>query len=327
MEIISTAVILFLALIYGYLHGTSASASVVATIISSRAIGPRKAIVLAAVATSLGPFLLGTAVANTIGQELISTPASTAHVVVAGLTGAIFWTAFTLWLKIPSSVSQALIGGLVGAALAGFGAQAILTQGLQKALTGLFISPILGLVMGFIFVRLSYQVCRAASPHVNTWFNRGQVFVSVFMALSLGANDGQKIIGILTLGLVSTGFLHSFSISIWVTIISAAMIGIGTLLGGWRLIHTLGGKFYKIRPVHGFSAQLASGAIILSLALVGGPVSGSQVVTSAIVGAGSADRLQKVRWGVFQQILTSWVFTLPMSALAGAVIYSVIQRL
>ncbi len=319
------ALILALALIYGYLNGLHGSASIVSTMISSRALGPRQALLLAALGISAGPFLLGVAVASTIGAELISVDDSTADVVIAGLIGAILWSTVTFWLKIPSSISQALIGGLIGAVLVA--SQSVMVSGLQKTLLGLFLSPIVGIVVGFMLVRLSYSLSASATPHVNLWFKRGQILVSLLMAVAFGANDGQKIMGVITLGLVATGFVSTFDVPLWVVGFTAATIGVGTLMGGWRLIHTLGGKFYKIRPIHGFGAQLASGMVILSAALVGGPVSGSQVVTSAIVGAGSADRIQKVRWGVARQILAGWLLTLPFSALVGALVYLAIEKI
>jgi PiT family inorganic phosphate transporter len=318
-------VILALALAYGYLNGLHGSASIVATVISSRALGPGQALALAAIGVCLGPFLLGIAVANTLGRELVSLEATTVQIVIAALTGAILWSGFTLWLSLPSSISQALIGALVGAALAGYGSSAIIPGGLVKALLGLFLSPVLGLLVGFWMVRFSYLLSASASPHINRWFKRGQVLAALLMAIAFGANDGQKIVGIVMLGLIATGVLHSFTVPTWVIAFSAATIGLGALVGGWRLIHTLGGKFYKIRPIHGFGAQVASGAVILSASLLGGPVSGSQVVISAMVGAGGADRIQKVRWSVAQNVALGWLLTMPVSALIGALAYHLIK--
>lgn len=319
--------ILLLALLYGYLNGLHGSASIVATMISSRSMGPRAALLLATLGMIIGPFFLGVAVANTIGAELVNQEAATGLVVISALLGAISWSVFTFWLKIPSSISQALIGGLVGAVWVGFGFQDVMLGGFYKTLIALFLSPVLGLLIGYCVVRVCYVLSASATPHINQWFRRGQVLVSLLMAVAFGANDGQKIMGVITLGLFATGFTQTFNMPTWVVAFSAAAMGLGTLMGGWRLIHTLGGKFYKIRPIHGFGAQAASGAVILSAAILGGPVSGSQVVTSAIVGAGSADRIQKVRWGVVQQILIGWILTLPFSALTSAVIYLILERL
>ncbi len=213
----------------------------------------------------------------------------------------------------------------VGAAWAGAGRDVILGSGLSKALTGLFLSPILGLIFGYLVVQVCYALSASATPHLNRWFQRGQVLVSFLMAISFGSNDGQKLMGIIVLGLVANGSLTSFEVPAWVILYSTLALGIGTLMGGWRLIHTMGGKFYTIRPIHGFGAQGASAGVIFAAGMLGWPVSGSQVVTSAIVGAGSADRIQKVRWGVVQQILVGWFLTLPSSACASALIYYLIE--
>jgi PiT family inorganic phosphate transporter len=317
--------ILALTLVYGYLNGLLSSASIVATVISSRALGPRQALIMATIGVVAGPFLLGVAVANTLGHELVSEQATTATVVIAALVGAILWSSFTVWLKIPSSISQALVGALVGAVWSGYGSDAIISTGLIKALLGLFLSPVLGLLVGYWLVRFSYWASASATPHVNRWFKRGQVLAALLMALSFGANDGQKLVGVVVLGLIGTGFLESFAVPVWVVAFSAASTGLGSIVGGWRLIHTLGGKFYKIRPIHGFGAQVASGAVIFGASLLGGPVSGSQVVTSAIVGAGGADRIQKVRWSVVQNIALGWLLTIPISAFIGALAYYLIE--
>lgn len=293
--------------------------------ISSRALHPRLALVLAAASISLGPFVLGTAVAHTVAVEFVRPEAATVRVVVAALLGAIIWATLTLWLKIPSSISQALFGGLIGGSWAGFGLTSIQTAGLVKVLIALFVSPILGLIVALLLVRLIYFVGQWADPHINRWFNRGQVIAAVLMAVSFGANDGQKLIAVIALGLTASGITHTFTIPEWVIVLSAATIALGTLTGGMRLIKTLGVKFYKIRPVHGFGAQVASAGIILGAGLLGGPVSGSQVVTSSILGAGSADRIQKVRWSVAQQILIGWVLTLPFSILFAMIAYRVLE--
>jgi inorganic phosphate transporter, PiT family len=315
-----------LTLIYGYLNGLHGSAIIVATSISTRAIHPRLAILIAAITIGLGPALLGVAVANTIGKELLTSDAIQPNVITAGLIGAIVWSGFTFWAKIPSSISQSLFGGLIGAAIAYDGVATIQSQGLIKILAALFFSPIVGLIGAFLIVRLIYALSSNATPKVNRWFNRSQVIVTIIMGLSFGANDGQKIIAMFALGLLSTGATQSFEIPIWVIVLSSCTISLGALIGGWRLIKTLGGKFYKIRPIHGFGAQLSAGIIILGSAVVGAPISGTQVVTTSILGAGSADRVQKVRWHVVQQITIGWVLTIPLSALTAAIAYKVLLR-
>lgn len=240
------------------------------------------------------------------------------------MIGAIVWSGFTFWARIPSSFSQSLFGGLIGAATAFSGITSIQTQGLIKILAALFLSPILGLVGAFLVVRLIYVMSVGAPPRINRWFNRMQVLVTIVMGLSIGANDGQKIIAVFALGLLSSRLTPSFEIPIWVIILTSCTISLGALIGGWRLIRTLGGKFYKIRPVHGFGAQLSAGLITLTAAIVGAPISGSQVVTTSILGAGSADRVQKVRWHVAQQILLGWILTIPLSALTAAIAHNIL---
>lgn len=322
---LSIVPILILCLIYGYLNSLNSSASIAATMISSRAASPRAALFLAALGVALGPFVLRVAVANTIGTQLISGNATTAIVIMSALAGAIVWCAITLWFKIPTSSSQSLVGGLVGAVVVGYGSHALLLPGLLKVLVALFLSPILGIFVGFLLVRLVYILSIAAPPSINRWLNRGQVLVSLLVALSMGANDGQKIMGMVTLGLIATGILDSFAVPLWVVAFSTFAISAGTLVGGWRLMQTLGRDFYTIRPVHGFGSQVASASILFFAGIMGGPVSGSQIVTSAIVGAGSADRVRKVRWGVVQQILTSWLLTIPLSASLGGLAYLLLR--
>jgi inorganic phosphate transporter, PiT family len=325
MNYMGILLILALALVYGYLNGLHGSAVVVATMVSSRALSPRWALVLAALGISAGPFLLGVAVANTLGGQLLGTNAATLYIVPAALLGAIIWSAICLWLNIPSSISQALIGGMIGAMWMAFGSRVVEMPGIEKTLVALLVSPLLGVLVGFVVLRFSYGLCKFATPRANHWLNRGQVVASLLLAVSFGANDGQKMMGIITMGLVATGFLNVFAVPLWVIAFCALAIGIGSFVGGQRLIRTLSGKFYKIRPIHGFSAQLASSAVIFGAALLGGPVSGSQVITSAIIGAGSGERLQQVRWGMVKYILIGWLLTLPFSAVVGALLYILLQ--
>lgn len=319
--------ILLLTLVFGYMNSVNAAGTIVATLISSRALSPRRSLVLATIAMCAGPFILGFAVAGTIGSDIVASQAQTASVLIAALLGAIAWIGLALWLKIPSSTTQAFVGSLIGVVLIGYGRNAVLMPGLTKTLLATFLSPVLGIIVGFWLVKLCYRLSAGASPHVNVWFKRGQVLMCAVMALAYGANDSQKIMGILAFGLVATGLITQFAIPPWVVVFSAATMGLGAFLGSWRLIHTIGGRFYRIRPVHGFGAQMASGTILLTASVLGGPVSTSQVLTSAVIGAGSAERIQQVRWSAVQQVLLAWLLTLPLSALTGAGIYALIERL
>lgn len=312
---------IILALTFDFLNGVHDSSNIVATMIASRAFSPRSALALTAVANFLGPFLFGVAVATTIGDEVAVSSALNIDVIIACLIGAIVWNLFTWFLGIPSSSSHALIGGMVGAVIAGAGFGAIKLHGLEKVLVALFASPLIGFVFGFVLTRVVYFLAQTATPEVNWFFKKGQLFTALAMAFSHGTNDAQKTMGIITLSLLISGCITEFHVPFWVVALSAAAMGLGTALGGWRLIRTLGGKFYKIRPVHAFSTQLTSGLVILFASFFGLPVSTSQVVSSAIIGVGSSERLGKVRWSVAQEIVAAWFITIPASALASAGVY------
>jgi PiT family inorganic phosphate transporter len=319
--------LLLAALLYGFLNGFNDSANVVATVISSRAMAPRLALLLTACGEFVGPFLFGVAVANTIGQGLIAPAAVTPGVVLGAVGAAIVWNLITWSLGIPSSSSHALVGGLLGAAAMAGGAGAIQFPGVQKVVLALFISPPLGLLAGFLIMRLTLWTVSGASPRVNILFKRLQIFTAVGLAVSHGANDAQKTMGILTLGLVAAGALPAFAVPLWVVAASAGAMALGTAVGGWRLIRTLGARIYKIRPIHGFTAQSASWGVILGAALLGGPVSTTQVVSSAIMGAGAAERLSKVRWGVAREMLVAWGLTIPVTAALAALAYLPIRSI
>jgi len=317
--------IIALALIFDFLNGVHDSSNIVATMISSRAMPPRFALGMTAVAEFAGPFIFGVAVATTIGSEIVDPTAITSAVIIAALVSAILWNLFTWYFGWPSSASHALIGGIVGAVGVAEGLATINPAGLGKVLISLFVSPILGFVFGLLVLKLIYFLARGATPSVNTLFKRGQLPTSLALALSHGTNDAQKTMGIIAMAMVTTGFVSEFYVPWWVIALSASAIALGTALGGWRLIRTLGGKFFKIRPVHAFGSQLTSASIILGAALLGGPVSTTQVVSSSIMGAGAADRMSKVRWTVGRDIAVAWLLTIPISALLSAGIYLLID--
>jgi len=317
-------VVILLALAFDFLNGIHDSSNVVATMISSRALTPRFALTMTAIAEFSGPFIFGVAVANTIGNEVVIAEAISLQVLLAALAAAIFWNLLTWYLGFPSSSSHAMIGGFIGAVIVGAGWGAIKLAGLEKILIALFTSPILGFIFGFIILRLIFLIAWNATPQINTVFKRGQIVTALALALSHGANDAQKTMGIITLALVTGGYLKVFAVPTWVIVLCAGMIALGTSVGGWSLIKTLGGKFYKIRPVDGLAAQLTSAVVILGASLVGGPVSTTQVVSSAIMGVGAGERMNKVRWGVAGEIATAWFLTIPATALVAAGMYWVI---
>ena len=317
--------LILLALIFNFLNGFHDSSNIVATIIFSRAMQPRTALLLTATAEFFGPLIFGVAVAKTIGEGLIQPQEVTNAVILAALIASIFWNLITWYLGIPSSSSHALVGGLIGAISVGAGIGAVQWEGLVKVLVGLFVSPILGLVAGFLFTRLTLFLARNARPSINWFFKRAQIVTGVALALSHGANDAQKTMGIITLGLLVNGTITHFEIPLWVILVSSTAMALGIASGGWRLIRTLGGRFFKIRPVHGFTTQIASAGVILGAALLGGPVSTTQVVSSAILGVGSAERVNKVRWNVAVNIAIAWLLTIPTTALLAALLYLLLR--
>jgi len=320
-------VLIAMALAFDFLNGFHDSANVVATIISSGAMKPRNALMMAAMAEIAGPFLFGVAVAETIGKGIVSPDTITITVIFAALGAAIIWNLVTWYFGIPSSSSHALIGGIVGSVIAGYGPLYIQPAGLLKVVTALLASPLIGLLAGYLLMKVILFLARGLSPKINWLFKRGQLLTSIALALSHGTNDAQKTMGIVTMGLVILKFQEQFIVPTWVIGLCALAIGLGTAFGGWRIIKTMGGGMYRIRPVHGFAAQATGAGVILSAALLGGPVSTTQVMSSAIMGVGAAERISKVRWGVAQNILATWLITIPTTAVLAAILYLIIHRL
>jgi inorganic phosphate transporter, PiT family len=321
------ALLIAIALAFDFLNGFHDSANVVATIISSQAMTPRDALLLAAIANFVGPFIFGVAVAKTIGSEVALPSAITIAVVLAALLSASAWNLITWYFGIPASSSHALIGGLLGAVFLGSGVGALEVAGLAKVAIALFTSPIIGFAAGYLVMWLTRAMSRDATPKVNVLFKRAQLPTGFILALSHGTNDAQKTMGIITLGLVVLGFQPTFEVPWWVILISAAAIGLGTVFGGWRIINTLGRKFYRIRPIHSFSTQIASAAVILGASLLGGPVSTTHVVSMSVLGVGAAERASQVRWGVLNDIVLAWLLTIPATAVLSALLYLVVRNL
>jgi len=312
---------------FDLLNGIHDSSNVVATMISSRAFSPRVALGVTAVAEFSGPFVFGVAVAQTIGNGIVDSHLISTSVILAALVSAILWDLLTWYLGFPSSSSHALIGGILGAVVMAEGWKAIQMPGLIKVLISLFSSPIIGFLVGFLLIRIVLLLSWKATPSINGFFKRSQIFTGIALALSHGANDAQKTMGVITLALVTSGYLKVFSVPSWVVLMCASMIALGTSIGGWRLIRTLGGKIYKIRPVDGFASQLSSAVVILTNSLLGGPVSTTQVVSSAIMGVGAGERANKVRWGVAQEIVMAWLITIPATALFAAGLFWAISQI
>ncbi len=319
--------LLVLALSFDFLNGFHDAANVVATIIASRALSPRAALTLAAICELLGPLLFGVAVATTVGSEIVDPRSVTITMVMAALLAASTWNIVTWWGGIPSSSSHALAGGLVGSAVAFGGPDVLRWEGVMKVAAALFISPVLGFVVGWIVLRVILFLARGATPRINRTFNRLQLITATALALSHGTNDAQKTMGIITMGLVTMGFQDRFYVPTWVILASATAIALGTAAGGWRIIRTLGGKFYKIRPVHSLASQLSAAGVILGASLWGGPVSTTHVVSSAIVGVGAAERRNQVRWLNLVDIGVAWLITVPITALLGGILYLCLRLL
>ena len=314
-------IVIALGLVFDFMNGLHDSSNVVATMISSRAFSPRVSLGITALANFLGPFIFGVAVANTIGNDVVVPQRINLVVILAAMSSAILWDLLTWYLGFPSSSSHALVGGIIGAVVMGAGWRVIRWDGLGKILIALFTSPIIGFVVGWALFKIILQLCLNSTPRINRLFKNSQIITGVALALSHGTNDAQKTMGIITLALVTGHYLNVFTVPTWVILLCASMIALGTAIGGWRLIRTLGGKLYKIRPVDGFAAQLASTSVILGASLLGGPVSTTQVVSSAIMGVGAAERVNKVRWGVVGDLAMAWVLTIPISGLIAAGLY------
>jgi inorganic phosphate transporter, PiT family len=321
--------VLGLAVAFDYINGFHDTANAIATSVSTRALKPSWAIGMSAVANFAGALLTGTAVAKTIGAGLIAPQAEGQVVVAAALVGAIFWNLFTWRLGIPSSSSHALIGGLLGAAAAaaGFGAWNI--DGVRdKVLVPLVSSPIIGFLLGLTLMVIIFNVFRRAHPKtMNDRFRRLQVLSAAYMAFSHGSNDAQKTMGVMTFALVTAGVLPEFKVPLWVIILAASAISLGTAAGGWRIIRTMGTRVVKLDPVHGFAAETTAATIIFGASQLGMPVSTTHVISSAIMGTGASDRFNAVRWGVARNIGVAWVLTIPASAIVAALAYVVLNPL
>jgi len=321
-------VVLGLAVLFDYINGFHDTANAIATSVSTRALKPEHAILMSATANFVGA-LTGTAVAKTIASGLATTPDGAAGqtIVAAALIGATAWNLLTWRLGIPSSSSHALIGGLLGAVVVSVGAEAIKLDGVRdKVLIPLVLSPVLGITIGFFFMVVLLNVFQHANPRrLNERFRRLQVLSAAYMAFSHGSNDAQKTMGIMTLALLAAGVIPNADIPLWVILLAATAISLGTAAGGWRIIRTMGQKVVKLDPVHGFAAETTAATIIFTASHFGMPVSTTHVISTAIMGVGASDRLSAVRWGVAGNIIIAWILTIPASGLAAALAFFVLD--
>lgn len=320
--------VIVLALAFDFINGFHDTANAIATCVSTRAIRPGLAIIGTAVLNFIGA-MISTGVAKTIGGDIVTSPAMINElVIIAGLTGAIVWNLITWWFGMPSSSSHALIGGIIGAVAFSVGAAALNDWGIIKIFLSLILSPISAIIIGYIIMKLLFVICHSFKPaKVNMTANRLQILSAALMAFSHGSNDAQKSMGIITLALVSGGFIQTMEVPTLVKILCALAMALGTSVGGWKIIRTVGGKIFKMHPIHGFAADLNSAVVIFSATLLHLPVSTTHVVSGSIMGVGSAQRVKAVHWSVARQMVTAWVMTIPCTAVIGAASYFVISHI
>lgn len=322
---------LILILVSGFgldiLNGIHESSNIVATMVSTRAIRPRPALLLTVLCVFIGPLIFGTAVAATIGQGIITPAGFTLKTLLAVMLTLLLWNFFTWQIGLPSSSTHALLGAMLGSVLVTAGSQAILWNGVLKVIFFLFATPVISAMLGWLVITITYLLSWKASTRINRLFNIIQILVSIPMSLGYGANGAQKTMGLLTIALMIGGILPNFHVPIWIICFCALAISIGTLTGGRQLIRTLGTKFYRLRPVHGMSVQISSAAMIITASFAGAPVSTSQVISSGIIGVGASDRFKQVRWQLVGEIVLSWLVTIPAAGLIAAGLTWLIVRL
>ena len=328
LNIIVLLIIILLAVIFEYINGFHDSANAVATVVSTKALTPRRAIIYAAV-LNLGGALLGTHVAKTIGGGIVDVSSVTQTVIACALIGAIIWNLFTWYFGIPSSSSHALIGGLMGAAMMHSGYKVVKIDGLvEKVLIPMVTSPMLGIFVGFSVMLLFLWIFLKSNPEiVNRNFKKLQLISSGFLALSHGSNDAQKTMGIITLLLLSSGKITEMEVPLWVILLCAMTMAFGTMAGGWKIIKTMGSKIIKVKPIHGFAAEVSSASIILTASHFGIPVSTTHIISTSIMGVGSTMRASAVRWGIVGNIVTAWVVTIPACMFMSALSYIIVTKI
>lgn len=316
-----------LALLFDFLNGMNDAANSIATVVSTRVLSPRKAVLWAAFFNFVAAFLFTHAVANTIGRGIVDPKIMTVPLILAALLGAIIWTYLCTQMGFPISVSHALVGGLVGAAFAKAGHNALVLEGIAKTVIFIFIAPLVGMVMGYFIMVAVFWICRRMAPSaVDWWFRKLQLLSAAMYSLGHGTNDAQKTMGIIAVLLYAAGYLgDQFYIPIWVVFSCYAAIGLGTLSGGWKVIETLGMKMTKLKPVNGFSAESAAAFSILLSSAAGIPVSTTHTITGAIIGVGATTKFGALRWGVAYRIVWAWILTIPCTALMSAFFWYLIS--
>ena len=317
---------ILLALFFDFINGFHDAANSIATVIGTRILKPLHAVSLAAVANFLGPFIFGVAVATTIGKGIINPDFVTMEIILGALVGAIVWDLITWFWGLPSSSSHALIGGIIGAGIAGVGTHVILFDGLTKVGMGIIISPVVGLIGAFLLGILLLTIFAKRKPiQVNSIFGKLQLVSSTYFSLTHGANDGQKTMGIIALILLIEGSISQFEIPFYVILVSALAISLGTFFGGWRIVKTMAIKITQLKPYQGFAAETGGATVLAGLAWAGIPASTTHAISGAIMGAGSVRRMSAVRWGIGKRIVWAWIITIPASAAVGYAITILIK--
>ncbi len=322
--------IIFVALIFDFLNGMNDAANSIATIVSTRVLSPRMAVAWAAFFNFIAAFGFGVAVANTIGKGIIDPSIVTPDLILGSLIGAIVWTHFCTRFGYPISVSHSLIGGLAGAGTFKAGFAALNFGGLNKVVLFIFLSPIIGLILGFLLMIAMYWIFKRWNLRkVDKFFRAGQLVSSAAFSLGHGTNDAQKTMGIITILLYSTGYFQGqeMYVPFWVIIIAHTAIGLGTLTGGWKVIGTMGVKLTHLKPVGGFCAENAGAMVLVGTAIAGIPVSTTHTIAGAIMGVGATRRISAVRWGVVGKIVMAWILTIPTSAAIGALSYWIVMQI
>jgi inorganic phosphate transporter, PiT family len=316
------AFIVLTALTFDFVNGFHDAANSLATVVATRVLTPVQAVTMAAAFNFLAAFFLGTGVATTIGRGFVNTKIVTPYVILAGLIGAILWNLLTWFFKLPVSSSHALIGGYAGAALAKAGTGGLVVGRWPSTLAFIVVAPLIGLLLGYALMVTVYWVFRGFSPRrLDRWFRHLQILSAALLSCAHGTNDAQKSMGIITAVLFAAGFQKSFRVPDWVIASCALAMGLGTLSGGWRIVHTMGTRLTRLKPRSGFCAESGAAISILLATWLGLPVSTTHVVTGAIAGVGSIQRVRAVRWNVASNIVVAWVLTIPASALVSAIAY------
>ena len=326
-DLILLLAIILAALVYDFFNGFNDCANAIATTISTRALSPRHAIIMAWGLNFFGA-LSHTAVAATVGKGVIDPQYVNLTLVLVALIGASVWTGMASFSGIPVSVTHSLIGGLLGAGIVAAGFKIVVMQGIAKITIAMLVSPILGFLGGLLLiVVISWFFKDSAPRRLNQHFKRLQILSAAWMSFSHGMNDAQNAMGIITMALVSYGALATFKVPLWVMIACATAMGLGTSMGGWKVIRTMGNKLFKLQPVHGFSAETSAAAVIAGMSLFGTPISTTHVISTAIMGSGSSRRLSAVRWGIVKNIVIAWIITIPASGLIAGVLYFIVKLL